>query len=87
MYGSVRDLCRSRSVSRVGVSLPSMSEHAVSEKRLTDLLKLRDVADLLGCSQITVRRLIDRGELATVRIGGLVRVKREAVEELIERGS
>jgi excisionase family DNA binding protein len=45
------------------------------------------VADLLGCSRSTVYRLIDRGELPAVKIGGLVRFKRESVEELIQRGS
>ncbi len=44
------------------------------------LLTTNDVASLLRVSESTVRRLIRRGELPATRVGGLVRVHRDAVE-------
>lgn len=38
------------------------------------LLSLSDTAKILGCSQKTVRRRVDAGELATIRDGRMVRV-------------
>ena len=47
------------------------------------LVDLRGASRLLGMSLNTVRRTIDRGELATVRIGGKVWIERTAIDELI----
>jgi excisionase family DNA binding protein len=38
------------------------------------LLRLRQAAETLEVSEVTVRRLIRRGELPAVRIGGQLRV-------------
>ena len=43
----------------------------------------RTVADLLGCSERTVRRRIADGTMASVRIGGLRRVSEHELERLI----
>jgi excisionase family DNA binding protein len=48
------------------------------------LLTIKDVAELLQVSTRTVQRLIDRGELAAVRIGRSVRIRPEAVQSLTE---
>ena len=48
------------------------------------LLTIQDVAEFLQVSTRTVRRLIDTGELAAVRIGRSVRVRPEALQALIE---
>lgn len=45
-----------------------------------------EVAEMLGLSSETVRRLVERGELPGVKLGGQVLVQRAAVDELVERG-
>lgn len=47
------------------------------------LLRAPEVAKLLGVSRAKAYRLIKAGELPTVRIGGSVRVPREALREWI----
>jgi excisionase family DNA binding protein len=47
-------------------------------------LTVRRVADELGVSQYTVRRLIHDGTLAGVRVGSALRIPRAAMEEYIE---
>jgi excisionase family DNA binding protein len=47
------------------------------------LLTIDQVADLLQASARTVRRHIDSGELAVVRIGRLVRIRTEAIEAFL----
>ena len=49
------------------------------------LVDLKETARLLSVSVVTIRRVIKRGELRTVRLGNLVRVSREDITELIER--
>jgi excisionase family DNA binding protein len=48
------------------------------------LLSLQEVADWLQVSRWTVRRLVDRGELEMVAVGGQLRFQAEAVHALIE---
>lgn len=48
------------------------------------LLKVTDVAERLSVSVTTVRRLIDKGKLQTVRIGRSVRIRPEDLEAYIE---
>ena len=43
----------------------------------------REVAALLRCDVRTVRRMVERGELAGVRIGSDIRVTRKSVEALL----
>jgi excisionase family DNA binding protein len=47
------------------------------------LLTLHDVADRLQVSPRTVRRLIDKGELGSIRIGRCVRIRPEVLKKLI----
>ena len=52
-----------------------------------DLLDVRGVAGLLGCSAKHVRRLTDRGAMpAPLRLGRLVRFHRRSIVEWIGRG-
>jgi len=51
------------------------------------LLTIKQVAELLGCSQRHVRRLADRGEMPPpVRLGALVRWDRAGIEQWIKAG-
>jgi excisionase family DNA binding protein len=51
--------------------LVSPRQHEVLEP----LMSIEDVAEMLGISQRGVYRLISRGELPTVKIGGLTRIE------------
>lgn len=55
------------------------------ETTLPRLLTHEQVAEWLGVSPPTIRRLRYEGELTTVRIRGQVRIPRESVEDYIER--
>jgi len=44
---------------------------------------VREVALLLRCDPRTVRRMIDRGELAGIKVGADLRVTRKSVEALL----
>lgn len=46
-------------------------------------LRLEDAADYLGVSLNHVRRLIDRGQLEAVRLGGRVLIPRERLDALL----
>ncbi len=47
------------------------------------LYRPEEVADLLGCSRVTVYGLLDRRELDSVKIGRLRRIPRSAVEAYV----
>ena len=49
-----------------------------------ELLTVQETAQLLKVSPITVRRYIASGRLAAVKVGRAVRIRREAVEDLME---
>ena len=49
-----------------------------------ELLTVRETADILKVSPLTIRRYVANGRLAAVRIGKGVRIRREAVEGLLE---
>jgi excisionase family DNA binding protein len=50
---------------------------------LLQLLSVDDASAILSVSSKTVRRMIDRGELPTCRLGRLVRVRRSDLERYI----
>lgn len=52
---------------------------------LNDRNTIAMVAEHWGCSDDHVRRLINRGALACLRLGGIVRLTREQVEEYEKR--
>jgi excisionase family DNA binding protein len=49
-----------------------------------ELLTIQETARLLKVNPITIRRYIERGRLPAVRVGRGVRVRKEAVDQLIE---
>jgi excisionase family DNA binding protein len=48
-----------------------------------ELLTIADTAKLLKVTPTTVRRHIAAGRLAAVKVGGVVRVRREALDDLL----
>lgn len=57
------------------------------EHEMPALLPVEQVAELLSCSTRHVRRLADRGAMPQpVRLGGLVRWDREAIQRWIGEG-
>lgn len=62
--------------------MPTASAKRV--KKTQDLLTRIDVSRLLGVSHTTVLTLERRGDLPVVRIGKMVRYRREDVEAFIE---
>jgi excisionase family DNA binding protein len=51
---------------------------------LPDLVTVDDTAAWLGCSVVTVRRMIRAGKLRRVKVGRLDRIPRTALERLRE---
>ena len=51
---------------------------------LPDLVTPNQAADWMGCSVVTVRRLIKAGKLTRVKVGRLDRIPRTALERLRE---
>ena len=45
---------------------------------------VKEVADILKVSTRTVKRMIKRGDIKAVKLGGTVRIRREALEEALE---
>ena len=56
-----------------------------SEEPGKALLTVSDLAQILNCGKTKARELINNRQIETVRIGRLVRLEREAVEEFIGR--
>jgi excisionase family DNA binding protein len=50
------------------------------------LLKAKEVADILQVSRSMAYRMMQRGEISTVRVGSAVRVRGSDLEEFIKRG-
>ena len=51
------------------------------------LLRVADVATLLGCNPRTIYKLVDSGALASVRVGAhALRIPRSALEQFITDG-
>lgn len=51
-----------------------------------DLLTIKETAEILKVSPLTVRRYISKKMLHAVHVGGNVRIRREELEALGERG-
>jgi len=50
-------------------------------------ISIREAGSALGVSRSTIYRLMDGGQLETVKIGRRRLVRREAIAALVERGS
>ena len=53
---------------------------------LPRMLRIDQVADLMGVHQMTVRRWVEKGVLRGTKVGGVIRVHKASVEEAIDRG-
>jgi excisionase family DNA binding protein len=48
------------------------------------LLRIDEVAALIGVSRTTAYALVNRGEIPSIRIGGMLRIPNDALRRLIE---
>jgi excisionase family DNA binding protein len=55
----------------------------VTNERL--LLRIDEVAALIGVSRTTAYALVNKGEIPSVRIGGLLRIPSDALRKMIEQ--
>ena len=83
---------RSKSVPIAGKRQPqslcpegALISDKTSQPAFEPLLAVSETAQLLGVSQKTVRRLIDRGDLAAVCIGRSVRIRPDVLAAYIDR--
>ena len=53
---------------------------------MNKLMSKREVAKLLAVSVRTIERLVARGKLKTVKVGGCVRFRAKEIEQVIEVG-
>ena len=60
-----------------------MSVQAAQERRV---LKVAEVALVLGLHEATIRRLVHAGELRAIRVGGQYLIHRDVLEELLAGG-
>jgi excisionase family DNA binding protein len=54
----------------------------LSNERL--LLRIDEVAALIGVSRTTAYALVNKGEIPSIRIGGMLRIPNDALRRLIE---
>jgi excisionase family DNA binding protein len=54
----------------------------ITNERL--LLRIDEVAALIGVSRTTAYTLVNKGEIPSIRIGGLLRIPNDALRKLIE---
>lgn len=71
----------------VAVSTPSEAPNEAMEIRLVpDNLSVREVGSMLNVSDNTVRRLCERGQLDSIRIGRMWRIRKSSVMALLGIG-
>jgi len=51
------------------------------------LLSVKEIAKFLNVSIRTVQRMVKRGDLDAVRVGGQIRVHRSALDRLLREGA
>lgn len=51
------------------------------------LLTVAEVADMLRVSNMTVYRLIKRGELTAIRVGKNYRIRQQALDDYLDQGA
>jgi excisionase family DNA binding protein len=52
----------------------------------SDLLTVKEVAEILRVSQPTILRMIDDGELRAIRVRNQWRIRRSDLDEYLQRG-
>ena len=89
MKGLPRALCRSRrrgyyGLASLGINLFQLGNtQMIGQSDEEEFLTVAEVASLLKINEQTVRNWIDRGELAAVRAGRRVRIRRSALEQVL----
>ena len=75
--------------STVEPTMPDMSAIGQDSQagKTEPLLRMRDAAELLQVSERSVRRMIARGDLPSIRLGGARRIRVRDIRDLIERGT
>ena len=51
------------------------------------LLSVKEIASFLNVSKRTVQRMVKRGDLDAIRVGGQIRVHRTALDRLLREGA
>lgn len=77
--------CVREAVRAAFIELQQEDGEAQVQDHQPKLLSVREVADFLRCSQCTVRRLLDRGDVPAVRVLGAVRVKESDLIAYLDR--
>ena len=54
--------------------------------QLSDLLTVKEVAEILRVSQTTVLRMIEDGELPAIRVRNQWRIRRSELDDYLQRG-
>ena len=68
---------------RPPTAAPMVANAVKTVEDLPELARVRDVADLLDCSAGTIYSLVKEGKLSGVRLGRLLRVRRDSVRALV----
>jgi excisionase family DNA binding protein len=69
-----------------GIFVPKNQGNRMIESK-RNLLSIPEFAGELGVTEACIRTWIQKRQIAIVKIGRLVRIKRETIQELIERGT
>ncbi|MBI2727214.1 MAG: helix-turn-helix domain-containing protein [Polaromonas sp.] len=64
---------------------PRYRKNSVAEALGEEMFSIQDLADFLRVSKNTVRARIEDGDIETVRVGHLVRIRRKTVEKYISQ--
>lgn len=51
------------------------------------MLSVKEIANMLSVSKRTVQRMVKRGDLNAIRVGGQIRVRRSALDRMLRECS
>ena len=60
-------------------------QHTTKQTRAQELLDINDLAEFLGVSSSTIRRMVERRELPFLKLQRVIRFKRSDVDEYLDR--